>query len=76
MRLEALHNIGAYISTLGRWAAAINVMRLATSVYAAPAADARLRAAFANCAPANACRGVGRADAVYAIERRMSSPEH
>lgn len=69
VKLDALHNIGAYITTLGHWGAAINIMRLATGVYAIPAAHLRLRAAFANCTPVNAYRGVGRAEAIYAIER-------
>ena len=73
VRLEALHNIGACITTLGHWAAAINIMRLATSVYAVPAAYLRLRAAFTNCAPANAYRGVGRAEAIYAMERLIEA---
>jgi carbon-monoxide dehydrogenase large subunit len=73
VKLEALHNIGACITTLGHWAAAINIMRLATSVYAVPAAYLRLRAAFTNCAPVNAYRGVGRAEAIYAIERLIAS---
>ncbi len=73
VRLEALHNIGACITTLGHWAAAINIMRLATSVYAVPAAYLRLRAAFTNCTPVNAYRGVGRAEAIYAIERLIEA---
>ena len=73
VRLDALHNIGACITTLGHWAAAINIMRLATSVYAIPAAHLRLRAAFTNCAPVNAYRGVGRAEAIYAIERLIEA---
>ncbi len=73
VRLEGLHNIGAYISTLGHWAAAVNIMRLATSVYAVPAAYVRLRAAFTNCAPINAYRGVGRAEAIYAMERLVDA---
>lgn len=73
VKLEALHNIGACITTLGHWAAAINIMRLATSVYAVPAAHLRLRAAFTNCAPVNAYRGVGRAEAIYAIERLIEA---
>ncbi len=73
VRLEALHNIGACITTLGHWAAAINIMRLATSVYAVPAAHLRLRAAFTNCAPVNAYRGVGRAEAIYAMERLIEA---
>jgi aerobic carbon-monoxide dehydrogenase large subunit len=73
VKLEALHNIGAYITTLGHWAAAINIMRLATSVYAVPAAYARLRAAFTNCVPINAYRGVGRAEAIYAMERLVDA---
>lgn len=73
VRLEALHNIGACITTLGHWAAAINIMRLATSVYAIPAAYLRLRAAFTNCAPVNAYRGVGRAEAIYAMERLVEA---
>ncbi|HEY7611023.1 MAG TPA: xanthine dehydrogenase family protein molybdopterin-binding subunit [Alphaproteobacteria bacterium] len=73
VKLEALHNIGAYITTLGHWAAAINIMRLATSVYAVPVAYARLRAAFTNCAPINAYRGVGRAEAIYAMERLVDA---
>ncbi len=73
VRLEALHNIGAYITTLGHWAAAINIMRLATSVYAVPAAYVRLRAAFTNCVPVNAYRGVGRAEAIYAMERLVDA---
>jgi aerobic carbon-monoxide dehydrogenase large subunit len=73
VRLDALHNIGAYITTLGHWAAAINIMRLATSVYAVPAAHVRLRAAFTNCVPANAYRGVGRAEAIYAMERLIDA---
>jgi carbon-monoxide dehydrogenase large subunit len=73
VKLEALHNIGACITTLGHWAAAVNIMRLATSVYAVPAAYVRLRAAFTNCAPANAYRGVGRAEAIYAMERLVEA---
>jgi aerobic carbon-monoxide dehydrogenase large subunit len=73
VKLEALHNIGACITTLGHWAAAINIMRLATSVYAVPAAYLRLRAAFTNCAPVNAYRGVGRAEAIYAMERLVEA---
>ena len=73
VKLEALHNIGACITTLGHWAAAVNIMRLATSVYAVPAAHVRLRAAFTNCAPANAYRGVGRAEAIYAMERLIEA---
>ena len=73
VRLDALHNIGACITTLGHWAAAINIMRLATSVYAVPAAYLRLKAAFTNCAPANAYRGVGRAEAIYAMERLIEA---
>lgn len=73
VRLDALHNIGAYITTLGHWAAAINIMRLATSVYAVPAAHVHLRAAFTNCAPINAYRGVGRAEAIYAMERLIEA---
>ena len=73
VRLEALHNIGAYITTLGHWAATINILRLATSVYAVPQAHLRLRAAFTNCAPINAYRGVGRAEAIYAMERLIEA---
>ncbi|MCW5771138.1 MAG: xanthine dehydrogenase family protein molybdopterin-binding subunit [Rhodospirillaceae bacterium] len=69
LRWESLHNIGAHMTTLGHWGAAINIMRLATGVYSIPAAHLRLRAAFANCAPTNAYRGVGRAEAIYALER-------
>lgn len=76
IKLEALHNIGACITTLGHWAAAINIMRLATSVYAVPAAHLRLRAAFTNCAPVNAYRGVGRAEAIYAMERLIEAAAH
>jgi carbon-monoxide dehydrogenase large subunit len=73
VRFEGLHNIGAHIATLGHWAAAVNIMRLAVSVYAIPLAHVRLRAAFANCAPINAYRGVGRAEAIYALERLIDA---
>jgi len=73
VRLETLHNIGAYITTLGHWGAAINIMRLATGVYAIPAAHLRLRAAFTTCTPVNAYRGVGRAEAIYALERLIDA---
>lgn len=76
VKFHALHNIGACITTLGHWAAAINIMRLATSVYAVPAAHLRLRAAFTNCAPVNAYRGVGRAEAIYAMERLIEAAAH
>ncbi len=69
MRIEADFNIGAFVASLAAYIIIVNQARMIASAYAVPDTYFRLRAAFTNCAPVNAYRGVGRAEAIYAIER-------
>jgi carbon-monoxide dehydrogenase large subunit len=69
LRIEADFNIGAYVASLAAYVIIVNEARMLANAYAVPDTYFRLRAAFTNCAPVNAYRGVGRAEAIYAFER-------
>ena len=69
IRVEAEHNIGAYVCGLAVYVIIVNMARMIPSAYAVPSSYFRLGGLYTNQAPINAYRGVGRAEAVYAFER-------
>lgn len=69
LKVDSLCNLGAHISSLAIFVAIINQARVLTGIYRIPAAHFRLRGALTNSGMVNAYRGVGRAEAIYTIER-------
>ena len=69
LRIDALSNMGAYLTEYGPGTATVPGGGLRTGVYAIPAAYARVRAVMTNSVPVNAYRGVNSSECCYAIER-------
>ncbi|MGE0744272.1 MAG: xanthine dehydrogenase family protein molybdopterin-binding subunit [Rhodospirillales bacterium] len=69
LRVRTTWNIGAYVSTGAPFSAYQNMTRMVASVYATPAIHFAMTAVFTNTTPVNVYRGVGRAEAIYIMER-------
>ena len=69
LRVTSMINIGAYIVPHAVFVPIFHFSRILSSVYAIRHIHARLEGAFTNTAPLHAYRGIGRAEAIYLIER-------
>lgn len=69
MRVEALANMGAYLSAAGLGIATRNMAWCMAGVYRTPAIHLGVRCVFTNTAPIGPYRGAGRPEASYIIER-------
>jgi aerobic carbon-monoxide dehydrogenase large subunit len=70
LRVSALHNIGAYVSSACCAPVAFS-MRLMPGVYDIPLIDVSTTAVFTHTSPTGPYRGAGRPEAVYMLERLM-----
>ena len=73
LRIDALSNMGAYLTEYGPGTATVAGGGLRTGVYDIPAAYARVRAVMTNAVPVSAYRGVNSSECCYAIERVMDA---
>lgn len=69
MKVEALANMGAYLSAAGLGIATRNMAWCMAGVYGTPAIHLGVRCVFTNTAPIGPYRGAGRPEASYIIER-------
>jgi aerobic carbon-monoxide dehydrogenase large subunit len=69
LRCTSYANLGAYPSTIGPGVATAMMGRSITGVYDIKSAFCEVYAAFTNTVPLGACRGSGRAEATFLIER-------
>ncbi|MBI4603167.1 MAG: xanthine dehydrogenase family protein [Planctomycetes bacterium] len=70
VRYEAVLDLGAWSGPSAHLAAAL-AGSMACGAYAVPAASVAVAGVLTNKAPAGGCRGAGRAEMAYAIERAM-----
>jgi len=71
LKIEAIANLGAYLSQFGPFIPGDGSGRMYTGVYDVPAALYRVHMVFTNTAPVDAYRGAGRPEAAYAVERAI-----
>ena len=69
LRIVSTLNLGANIAPRGVYVPLNHMSRVMAGVYAFPAINMRLHGAFTNTAPVHVYRGVGRAEAIYMVER-------
>ena len=69
LRVSGIFNLGANIAPHAVHTPIFHFSRILSSVYAIPHIVARLKGAFTNTAPLHAYRGIGRAEALYLLER-------
>ena len=69
LRFRAILRHGAYIPGRSLWAVALHQAQMICGVYRINAACFELKGVFTNTAPVSPLRGVGRAEAAYALER-------
>jgi len=69
LRLNCFVNLGAYLGFVGVHLATNNFARCLPGMYAIPAIDVTVRAAFTNTVPTAPYRGAGRPEANYLLER-------
>ena len=69
LRVSGIFNIGANIAPRAVYVSIFHFSRILSGAYAIPHIHVRLRGAFTNTAPLHAYRGIGRAEAIYLLER-------
>jgi aerobic carbon-monoxide dehydrogenase large subunit len=69
LRVNAIANMGAYLSPVGAFVATFNFARCFPTVYRIPHVDVGVRCVFTNTVPVGPYRGAGRPEANYAMER-------
>ncbi len=69
LRVTSTLNLGANIAPRAVYVPLNHMSRVMAGLYAFPAISMRLHGAFTNTAPVHVYRGVGRAEAMYIIER-------
>lgn len=72
LRVTATQNVGAYLSQAAT-VCPLEFLPLLANVYRLGAFDGRIAAVFSNTAPTDVYRGVGRAEAVYVVERLVDA---
>jgi len=73
LRVNTTANLGAYLSTFGSAVPTILYATLLAGQYATPAIHCEVTAVFTNTTPVDACRGAGRPEATYVIERLVET---
>jgi carbon-monoxide dehydrogenase large subunit len=73
LRVDAITNMGAYLSPLSAFVAASNFSRCFPTVYDVPRVSIRVRCVFSNTLPTGPYRGAGRPEANYAVERLVEA---
>lgn len=73
LRFRGLYRHGAYVPGRSLWAIAIHQAQMICGVYRIPKACFELKGVFTNTAPVSPLRGVGRAEAAYALERVVNA---
>ena len=73
LRVQAITNIGAYISPLSVHIATNNFGRCFPTVYDIPKVDVGVRCVFTNTVPTGPYRGAGRPEANYIMERLVEA---
>ncbi len=76
LRVEALANMGAYLSSHGAYIATSNFARCFPIVYDVPQIEVAVRCVFTNTLPTGPYRGAGRPEANYAVERLVEEAAH
>ena len=71
MRVEAVANFGAYVSSVNPSIPTMGMAKVMTGLYAIPAAHIAMRCAFTNTAPVDAVRGAGKPEALVLLERAV-----
>ncbi|MCY4358182.1 MAG: xanthine dehydrogenase family protein molybdopterin-binding subunit [Gammaproteobacteria bacterium] len=69
MRVHTRANLGAYLSTFGTMVPSYLYAFLLAGQYATPLIYSEVKAVFTNTAPVDACRGAGRPEATFLVER-------
>jgi len=69
LRVKAIANLGAYLSTFASSVPTILYATLLAGQYRTPAIYCEVKAVFTNTAPVDAYRGAGRPEATYVVER-------
>ncbi len=69
LRVATIANMGAYLSTFASSVPTILYGTLLAGQYKTPAIHVDVKAVFTNTAPVDACRGAGRPEATYVVER-------
>ncbi|MBM3485454.1 MAG: xanthine dehydrogenase family protein molybdopterin-binding subunit [Alphaproteobacteria bacterium] len=76
LAVRSVCNFGAYVSTGAPFSAYQNLTRMISAAYAIPAIDLELTGVFSHTTPVNVYRGVGRAEAIYIVERLIDRAAH
>ena len=71
LRVYSVANFGAYISSGAPTSTILNMARMASAAYAIPAIHLTVEGVLTNTVPINVYRGVGRAEAIYIVERLL-----
>ena len=69
MRVQTQANLGAYLSTFSTMVPSYLYAFLLAGQYSTPLIYSEVKAVFTNTAPVDACRGAGRPEATYLVER-------
>lgn len=72
LRVSSIFNIGANIAPRAVYVPIFHFSRILSGAYAIPHIHTRLRGAFTNTPSLHAYRGIGRAEAIYLIERLIN----
>src|SRR5262249_5539871 len=73
LRVAMTCNLGAYVRSDRQILAPFLKMGTAVGVYAIPAAHVTMTGLLANCSPTAPCRGAGRPEAIFLIERILDA---
>jgi carbon-monoxide dehydrogenase large subunit len=76
LRVRAIANVGAYLSTISPGVIATLYGRMVSGPYRIPAIWSEIRAVYTNTALVDAYRGAGRPEATYLLERTMDLLAH
>jgi aerobic carbon-monoxide dehydrogenase large subunit len=76
LKIDAVADMGAFISASGAQIATNNFSRCFPTVYAIPKVAIGVRCAFTNTVPTGPYRGAGRPEANYAMERLVDAAAH
>lgn len=68
LSVEAVADLGAYVSTVAPTIPTGGLAKVITGLYAIPAAHVRMRLAFSHTAPVDAVRGAGKPEALVLLE--------
>ncbi|HSA81786.1 MAG TPA: xanthine dehydrogenase family protein molybdopterin-binding subunit [Geminicoccaceae bacterium] len=73
VRVQAIGNMGAYLTAFGPAMPSVNMQKNLPSLYRTPAIAIRTRCAFTNTVPIGPYRGAGRPEANYCMERLIDA---